>query len=253
MWQFGELGYDQYLPESGPDRCDPKPILWEYYDQPERKLLYETITALIKLRMENDLFRDPRAVVQMRVGQGQYDRRINISNDSMSATIIGNFDVTSRDINPNFQHSGTWYNYLAGDSLTVTDTQNSISLLPGEFHIFTDKRLEMPVISTSINEDAVFSIPHSFVLEQNYPNPFNSSTTFRYSLAELKPTQTVVRILNVLGQEVKTLVNEKQTAGTYQIVWDGLDNSGNSVTSGVYVYSIVSGQSHSVKKLVLLK
>ena len=252
MWQFGELGYDQNLPESGSERTAPKPILWEYYDQPERKLLYETIAALIKLRMENDLFRDPDARVQMRVGHGQYDRRINISNDSLSATIIGNFGVTSRDVNPNFQHTGTWYDYFAGDSLVVTDTQNPISLQPGEFHIFTNQKLESPIITTSIRDEVV-SNPKSFMLEQNYPNPFNSSTTIRYSLTELNATQTVVRILNVLGQEVKTLVNQKQSAGQYQITWDGLDNSGISVASGVYLYSIVSGQSYSLKKLVLLK
>ena len=252
MWQFGELGYDQYLPESGLDRCDPKPILWEYYNQPERKLLYETISAMIKLRMENELFRDPGAAVQMRVGHGQYDRRINISNDSLSATIIGNFDVTSRDINPNFQHIGTWYDYFTGDTLLITDCQNSISLLPGEFIIFTDKKLEPPAISTSVNQH-VASNPKSFMLEQNYPNPFNSSTTIRYSLAELKPTQTIVRILNILGQEVKTLVSEKQVVGNYQIVWNGLDNSGNPVTSGVYFYSINSGNFHAVKKLVFIQ
>jgi len=252
MWQFGELGYDQYLPESGFERTAPKPILWEYYDQAERRLLYQTIAALIKLRMENDLFRDPDAVVQWRVGQGQYDRRINISNDSMKATIIGNFGVTSRDVNPNFQKTGKWYDYFIGDSLIVTDTQNPILLLPGEFHIFTDKKLEPPIITTKVDEQEI-PLPISFHLEQNYPNPFNASTTIHYSLSDLIPTQTTVRILNILGQEVKTLVSEKQMAGNYQIAWDELDNSGRSVSSGVYLYSINSGKFHAVKKLVLIK
>jgi len=252
MWQFGELGYDQYLPESGSDRCDPKPILWEYYDQPERKLLYETVAALVKLRMENDLFRDPDATVQMRVGQGEYDRRINICNDSMSATIIGNFGVTTRDVNPNFQKTGTWYDYFSGDSLVVIDTQNPISLLPGQFIIFTDKRLQQPIISTNIDEQQI-SLPNVFQLEQNYPNPFNLSTTVLYSLSDPKPIQTTVKVMNILGQEIRTLVNGKQTAGQYQVTWDGLDNSGNSVSSGVYLYSIVSGQFQAVKKLVLIK
>jgi 1,4-alpha-glucan branching enzyme len=252
IWQFGELGYDQYLPESGPERCDPKPILWEYYQQPARQSLYETYAALIKLRNENELFRDPGAIVKMRVGQGQYDRRINISNGNMSATIIGNFGVAIRDVNPNFQKTGKWYNYFSGDSLLVTDTQNPISLFPGEYQIFTDKKLETPNISTNINEN-ITALPTSFVLEQNFPNPFNSSTTIRYSLTELNPTQTIVTITNILGQEVKILVNEKQTAGTYQILWDGLDDSGKPVSSGVYLYLIISGKSHAVKKLVFIK
>jgi len=252
MWQFGELGYDRNLPESGPDRCDPKPILWNYYDQPERRNLYETISALIKLRNENSAFRDPNAIVQMRVGQGQYDRRINIANSDMAATIIGNFGVTTCDVNPNFQKTDTWYNYFSGDSLEVTDTQTPISLLPGEFHIFTDKKLETPVITKVINYN-VTTAPTSFVLEQNYPNPFNIATAIRYSLSESKPTQTVVRILNILGQEVKTMVDEEQSAGEYQVVWDGLDNSGKPVASGVYLYSISSGRFYAVKKLILIK
>ena len=247
MWQFGELGYDQFLPESGGGRTAEKPILWNYYDQPERRELYETIAALIRLRMENSLFRDPNAVVSMRVGQAQYDRRINISNAEMAATIIGNFGVTARDVNPNFQKTGTWYDYFSGDSLVVTDQQASISLPPGEFRIYTDKKL-----ITGIHEP-VASTPISFELLQNYPNPFNATTTIRYRLSATKPTQTTIKILNILGQEIKTLVAEKQSAGDYRIAWDGLDNSGKPVSSGVYLYSIRSGRYYATKKLVYIK
>ena len=157
----------------------------------------------------------------------------------MSSTIIGNFGVAPCDVNPNFQKTGTWYNYFSGDSLSISETQNPISLLPGEFQIFTDKKLEAPDISTNINRN-IKELPITFMLEQNYPNPFNSSTTIRYSLTEQIPTQTSVTITNILGQQVKTLVSQKQAAGNYQILWNGLDNSGKPVSSGVYLYSIVS-------------
>ena len=170
----------------------------------------------------------------------------------MSSTIIGNFGVAPCDVNPNFQKTGTWYNYFSGDSLSISETQNPISLLPGEFQIFTDKKLEAPDISTNINRN-IKELPITFMLEQNYPNPFNSSTTIRYSLTEQIPTQTSVTITNILGQQVKTLVSQKQAAGNYQILWNGLDNSGKPVSSGVYLYSIVSGRFYAVKKLVFIK
>jgi len=252
MWQFGELGYDQELPESGYARTAPKPILWNYYTQPERRRLYQTIAALIKLRMENSLFRDPAAVVQMRVGNGQYDRRINISNATMKATIIGNFHVVPLNVNPNFQTTGVWYDYFSGDSIMVVDTQQLFPLSPGEFHIFTDKKLATPRITTRIEGESGLQ-PETFQLDQNYPNPFNTTTVIRYSLGALNPAQTTVRILNLLGQEIRTLVNEKQTVGTYQLRWDGRDNSGNPISSGVYLCSIVSGRFHAVKKLLLIR
>lgn len=247
MWQFGELGYDQYLPESGSERTAPKKILWNYYDQPERHNLYETIAALINLRNQNSVFRDPNAVLNLRVGQGQYDRRINISNDEMAATIIGNFGVAPLAVNPNFQKTGPWYDYFSGDSVTVTDRQAPITLQPGEFRIFTDLKL-----ISGIRESAS-ATPISFELLQNYPNPFNAATTIRYRLSEMSPTQTSIKIVNILGQEIKTLVAEKQSAGDYRVTWDGLDNSGKPVSSGVYLYSIRSGSFSAAKKLVVIK
>ncbi|MCB9247103.1 MAG: hypothetical protein H6613_00415 [Ignavibacteriales bacterium] len=60
----------------------------------------------------------------------------------MNATIIGNFDVVERSISPSFQNTGMWYNYFSGDSIDVTDTQISIPLQPGEFHIYTTKSFQ---------------------------------------------------------------------------------------------------------------
>jgi len=250
MWQFGELGYDQYLPESGPDRCAPKPILWNYYYQPNRRNLYETIAALIKLRNENKVFRNPYSHVQMLVGQGQYGRRINISDDSMNVTIIGNFDVTDRSVNPNFQKTGEWYDYFSGDTIIVVDTQAPILLAPGEFHIYTDVKLETPDIKASI-EEAPTTKEATYLLEQNYPNPFTTQTAIKYEL-----TQTVnvrLEIFNLLGQRVRTLVNYKQTAGQYQPIWDGLTDDGRCVVSGLYLYRLQAGNFAQTRKMLLLR
>lgn len=88
-------------------------------------------------------------------------------------------------------------------------------------------------------------------LFQNYPNPFNPSTTIKYSVARSGPVE--IKIFNVRGQKVKTLINENKLPGAYRVSWDGRNEAGTQVASGVYFYRLRIGTFHSVKKLVLLK
>ena len=93
--------------------------------------------------------------------------------------------------------------------------------------------------------------PGKFALYPAYPNPFNPATTIRYDLAEA--SQVVLTIYNILGQEVHTLVNEKQTAGGKSVVWDSRDSAGKVVSSGVYIYRIQAGDYVQSRKMVLLR
>ncbi len=97
------------------------------------------------------------------------------------------------------------------------------------------------------------STPMEFALHQNFPNPFNPDTTIKYELAE--SADVTLQIYNVLGQVVRTLVAyESQNPGRYQVRWDGMDDRGVSVSSGVYFYQIsAEGKFHDVRKLMLLK
>jgi len=95
------------------------------------------------------------------------------------------------------------------------------------------------------------NLPTEFNLAQNYPNPFNPSTTVAYSLKE--GGHVTIDIYNVLGQNVKTLVDEYQDAGRYTKVWDGHDQSGVEVASGIYFYKIKAGDFSDIKKMVLMK
>jgi len=94
-------------------------------------------------------------------------------------------------------------------------------------------------------------IPAGFELRQNYPNPFNPSTTIQYSL----PRATIVslRIFNLFGQEVKTLIHTKQGAGLKSVVWDGTNNAGQPVASGIYVYRLKTSETRISKKLILMR
>lgn len=100
-------------------------------------------------------------------------------------------------------------------------------------------------------EDQTVSRPTEFELSQNYPNPFNPGTEIEYTLC--KPTQVSLQIYNLLGQKVKTLVNEYQPASSYHIVWDGKNEQGKIASSGIYFYRLEVNGISQTKRMVLLK
>jgi len=94
-------------------------------------------------------------------------------------------------------------------------------------------------------------IPVKFELSQNYPNPFNPSTKINFSLP--KAEQVTLKIYDITGKEIVTLVNQKYTAGKYTTDWMGTDANGKAVSSGVYFYKIVAGNYIETKRMVFLK
>jgi hypothetical protein len=104
---------------------------------------------------------------------------------------------------------------------------------------------------TGVDESAGPPIPDSYALSQNRPNPFNPSTTIQYALPHSGEVRLV--IYNVLGQEIRTLVNGLQQAGYYTMTWDGRDNAGRVAGSGVYLYRITAGAFQQTRRMTLLK
>jgi hypothetical protein len=88
--------------------------------------------------------------------------------------------------------------------------------------------------------------PNKFVLSQNYPNPFNPSTTIEFTLP--KSEHTTLKIFNILGKEVATLVSNKLNQGNHKFTFDG-----KNMASGIYYYQLVAGEFHQVKKMILLR
>jgi hypothetical protein len=107
-------------------------------------------------------------------------------------------------------------------------------------------------IPTGIEQFFSQDMPASYSLSQNYPNPFNPSTTIQFAI----PLQSTVTldIYNMLGQKVATLIHgEEYSAGIYNIVWNGLDSTGKSASSGMYIYRINAGEYQATKSMMLLK
>jgi len=104
---------------------------------------------------------------------------------------------------------------------------------------------------TQVTNKNQTTVPEKFALYQNYPNPFNPSTTIQFDLPETG--ETTLKIFNIRGELVRTLVDGKLNAGVYRIDWNGNDNQNMSLASGVYFYRLFTQNVSSVKKLLYLK
>ncbi len=139
IWQFGELGYDISIDENG--RTGKKPVLWEYYDVPERKGLYETYSKLIKFRNQNpELFASPENItMQTTSSDWETGRAIRLQTENKDLVLIGNFIETAIDINPSFTSTGSWEEIFTGETITVTEgnKNNKITLQPHSFKLYT--------------------------------------------------------------------------------------------------------------------
>jgi flagellar hook assembly protein FlgD len=94
-------------------------------------------------------------------------------------------------------------------------------------------------------------LPAEFVLLQNYPNPFNPETSISFALP--KDGQTTLRVYDITGKLIKTLIDEQKVAGYYVAKWNGKNENNEIVSSGLYLYQITSGEYNSTKRMLLLK
>jgi hypothetical protein len=108
----------------------------------------------------------------------------------------------------------------------------------------------MPMDSTTFI-DEVKLFPERFQLYQNYPNPFNPNTEIEYTLAE--PSKVGLKIFNIAGRVIKTLVDSYMSNGIHNITWNGKDNFDNSVSPGIYFYQLTCDSFSQTKKMVLIE
>jgi hypothetical protein len=105
-------------------------------------------------------------------------------------------------------------------------------------------------VPVPVNDDVIIQ-PTLCKLYQNYPNPFNPETTISYQLPENGKVE--LTIYNLKGQKVKQLVSDQLSAGQHSVVWNGKDDNGKPVSSGIYFYKLKSGNFEKTKKMILMK
>jgi hypothetical protein len=254
LFEFaGELGYDTsyarpcYTAGTASSCTDAKAFPWTYYSNSYRYNLYKTWAALIKLKTTYSTF----STTDFQTYFSGSVKRMSLNSDT-SATLLGNFDVTSQTVTPYFQFTGTWYDYLSGDSLVVNSTTDQITLGAGEFKIYTSKRLPKPDLSglVGVEKETPAGVPAKFALAQNYPNPFNPSTKISYQLPEAANVN--ITVYDILGNQVAQLVNDNMQSGYYTTQFNA-----SNYASGVYIArlrAIASGKVTSQAiKMILTK
>lgn len=241
IWQFGEVGYDfsiNYPSLTSNDRLTAKPVRWDYYNVAERKKLFNVFASLIEMKKEYAAFSSSEYTLN---ASGSV-KTLYITHQTMNVAVMGNFDIEGKVLQANFQNAGKWYEFYTGDSLNVTYTDMSISLQPGEYRLYTTKKIRK---SQDTPDE---TIPDSYRLEQNYPNPFNSGTVIFYNLPSAG--HVTLRMYDILGREVAVLADEQKEAGRHRI---RISSGALNLPSGVYFYRIQAGDYTSTKKMVLVK
>ena len=225
IWQFGELGYDISIDD--PCRVCNKPILWDYFNDPDRKELYNLWSKLIQLKKQESIFKTTDFTLDVANTNGL--KAIHLTDASATGneikyiTIIGNFGVTTQSINPNFQQTGTWYDLLDNNTtINVTNTNSLMSLQPGSFKIYGSGE-----VTLDVNDEftANFSI---------YPNPIEDS--FKISI----PTNKV-DIYDLSGRIVKSFKGNYTKNESFNI---------NELESSVYLIRITSDSGAITKKII---
>lgn len=145
------------------------------------------------------------------------------------------------------------YDWIAKDVFMVASAQSQNGdMNPNFTNAQGFGRLDSLSFVTSVeNSRDLTQIPTDFELSQNFPNPFNPETVIRYELK--KNTEIELTIYNLLGQKIRVLVSKNQPAGSYQMTWNGTDELGRPVSSGVYLYELRAGDVRQSRKMLLLQ
>lgn len=148
-----------------------------------------------------------------------------------------------------------------GDSLQIKVVADASGLVNGLYQALLKIRSNDPVTSVKIVNVSLEvgptginprnTVPLNYEINQNYPNPFNPATIIKYQLPAAGEVQLI--IYNVLGQQIRTLVTGQNEAGYHRVVWNGRDDVGQQVTSGIYICRFEAGDYHKVMKLILMK
>jgi 1,4-alpha-glucan branching enzyme len=146
LWMFDEMGYDYSINDFG-GRTSAKPPIWGSLTDANRLRLLKTVANIIKLRTQYpSVFSTDQHNPSDLVGNPWYHKHLHLSptGGPFWVTLVGNFDVVSQTLPAYFQHTGTWYDYLSGQSVNVTNANMTFNLEPGEYHIYTNQQLPTP-------------------------------------------------------------------------------------------------------------
>jgi 1,4-alpha-glucan branching enzyme len=225
IWQGGELGYEISINTNG--RTGNKPFKWEYLNNPERVATLSQVGALARLKQHVSFSSDNYVYNVVSTG-----KILKVNHDSMNTLIAGNFDVVALNLTPGFQHTGWWYNYITGDSINVTNVNQTVSLQPGDYVVYTDLKLNTkPVNPVGLSDLQISKLSNVF------PNPANDKLVIQ----SLKQPISSVILMDCSGKII--------------LQADDIGNEGeleiSGVADGLYLLRVSTSQTNEIKKILI--
>jgi 1,4-alpha-glucan branching enzyme len=253
IWEFGELGYDYsrcYLATNGEGgdcntKLDAKPIRWNYLQAVLRKRVYDIYSSLNKLRAHpwyKDVFIANNINLTRNLSGVFKTMTIRSATDSSMLCVAGNFDVTAQTSSFTFPTAGTWYDYLSGNTFSATGAAQSITLQPGEFHIYLNRNLVNAVTTPVIDINSPGNALQVFV----YPNPVENNSVTEIYVPEKSSVQ--VDLWNVSGQKAAVIFTGILAKGKHTV---SLSAKTNNLPAGIYLLKVqAKNKSQAVKVLL---
>jgi hypothetical protein len=232
IWQFGELGYDYSINtcENGSvsDNCRlaSKPIRWDYQQSFQRNRLFEMNSAMLKLR-QHPAYKAAFASNRVDQNLAPLVKSMRLTTDTSNLVVVGNFDLISQSMTIAFPGGGTYYDYLTGTTLSTTGSPQSISLEPGEYHVYLNRNITnvlTPVLDIP-GTDGQLKLSVD-------PNPAGHSSIVSYELPLSGPVD--LTLINSQGVKVGALSYSYRATGKYRINLYDMIKSARSLSKGIY-------------------
>lgn len=162
-------------------------------------------------------------------------------------SLVSMLGIQEKDLTASYwdEENGWWSKIWSA----VDTVRNTVTFETDHFSLFALVDINDPIVADINEADA--QVPLTFELLQNYPNPFNPVTTIEYSLP--KRSKVTLEIYNLLGQRVRTLIDESKPAGSRSVQWDGRNDEGISMSSGMYFYKLRAGEFSKTRKMLLVR
>ncbi|MEL6534832.1 MAG: alpha-amylase family glycosyl hydrolase [Bacteroidota bacterium] len=250
LWQFGEFAYDVPINENG--RTGRKPTKWEYLEEENKADLLEVYSTIIQLKVNHPAFAEGTFAWQP---DDEY-KTWTITHDSTDFHALANYGLEEATVNPGFPKLGFWYDVFTGDTILVDDNTQTVTLAPGEFHLFANDAIyaeELGLTTGSLADefpapDDVDPTPTGFEVSDFtdhwslYPNPTNGSVTLKAHFPSRDRVQ--IEIFDIFGARKSVYANVLvQENGRFSLDVDHL-------MAGMYILRIQQGETVSATRFL---
>jgi 1,4-alpha-glucan branching enzyme len=244
IWQFGELGYDFSINSSG-GRTNPKPVRWDYYQNTNRRRLYEIFAAMANLRKQKyDAFNRTTISTGTNFGSNLW-KTVVVDHSSLKMVVVANFHNSQQIQSVTFPNTGTWYDYTNGGTLNVLGTSQNLTLNAGAYRVYVNQNITGGLVT---NVRDVIASSNEFKLKVS-PNPVQNNATITYELP--RSGQVQIQLFDLQGKVVASKNMGFQLKG-YQLFNMNRSTMGSSALSpGQYILQVRVDNVVRYEKIIL--